>query len=473
MSFSDSSTLALSRDNDGHEKSLDNHARKLLDFTFFVNSPYVNAQIVTLNVGAEPVRFDIHSTILRQSAKLSAKVDYWSHEKQSVSLPELDEATAHTIVHYLYTGRYQALQLHEQDDIKMKLLEYKLGTCVYCAAAQYDLPGLADLAKVEVASLSDDVDIFDILAMAREFAFKLLPDNDAWYPMYLEEAVQVAMLQDPEPFRKPSFIAQIGGNMKLLQIVWKTGMNNFTRFSEPALSMDNKSVSSVSVAAPAGEVQTQNLDEEEQVIVEEEVTGDKPQDDEIMAPAVDESAPEEEAPTSHPIAEPEPTTSLEPATHPEPAPKPTPPAAEDEEIHLEAIDPIDQTPRAPEPFTDELDFHTSKTYQQMGKKADVAAPSTDTPSSSPPAPALTTKSTTQELKKPTHTRSDSVLQLDDLVVKPTGEVITVGEASLAEEIVQPVEEEQNTTGNEKVQRLSKKALKKQKKLKKAAEDAAL
>jgi hypothetical protein len=73
------------------------------------NRPYADAEIVSLIVGPDATPFSIHNTVLAQSAVLAAKLDPGSMAKQHVLLPELDEATAHTLVHYMYTGKYQYL----------------------------------------------------------------------------------------------------------------------------------------------------------------------------------------------------------------------------------------------------------------------------------------------------------------------------------------------------------------------------
>ncbi|CAO2654526.1 Nn.00g112590.m01.CDS01 [Neocucurbitaria sp. VM-36] len=381
MSVSDISTLAVSRDNEGSYQLLDGYAYGVGDLAVnsYEKSPYANAQMVSLDVGPDATRFDIHGTVLCQSAELAAKFDPWSLKKEPVPLPELDEATAHTLVHYLYTGKYQALNTHAQSD-KAVALSYKLGTCVYCAAVRYKLPGLVELAKDKITSFGEDVSIFDTLAMAREHAFPLLPDEETWYPAYLEGAINSAMAEDPEPFRKPDFITQVEGNSRLLQVVWKTVMSNYAR----------------TPVAP--------------VVAE----------DDAVTPTA-ESVPEEPAPVdtqeSEPTQEPEDASSREPepvenvASAPEPievGPSPKVAVSEsdntqDESLELDDIEPTVETRQAPEPFTDELGFETSKMYKQMGKKSDV------------PFEAETTLETP---KKTTHTRSDSVMQGEESEAKP-------------------------------------------------------
>ena len=141
-------------------------------------------------------------------------------------LPELDQTTAHTLIHYLYTGKCQILSKDASSDAVIPE-SYRLGTCVYCAAIRYNLPGLAELAKNKIKSFN--ISVFDVLSVARDHAFSLLPEWDAWYPSYVEHVLNKAMAEDPEPFRKSDFISMIEGNRKLLRLVWETVLNNYAR----------------------------------------------------------------------------------------------------------------------------------------------------------------------------------------------------------------------------------------------------
>ncbi|KAF1930326.1 uncharacterized protein M421DRAFT_90890 [Didymella exigua CBS 183.55] len=189
-----------------------------------VHSPYVDSEIVSLDVGSSTTRFLVHSRMLDKSAALSALAS----KEQPVSLSKLDEGPAHTLVHFLYAGTFE---------VKFRYApvgKFRHSTCVYCAAVQYQLPSLAELSKDKIVEASEGLHIFDILRVARDQAFSLLPETDVWYSQYLEDVIQKAMAQDPGPFRKPDFITRVEGNSRLLQIVWKTVMSNYAIISAPA-----------------------------------------------------------------------------------------------------------------------------------------------------------------------------------------------------------------------------------------------
>jgi hypothetical protein len=286
------------------------------------------------------------------------------------------------MVHFLYTGNYQALKVDANFD-KIVPQSYMLGTCAYCAAARYKLPGLVELAKEKIVSLGEDVSIFDVLSVARDHGFPLLPEDDTWYSAYVEGALNSAMAEDPEPFRKPDFITQVEGNSKLLQVVWKTVMSNYAQTSTKSAAKDDE------IATPTVET---NLEPYEPASAEDYGTAANTQNvshgdlDTINEPAT--------VPATS-------TTTMDSSTDDVAASSET---TQEESIEFDDIQPMMKRPAAPESFTDELDYGSSKTYQQMGKKS-AQTTATDAPSNAS--------------EKPLHARSDSVMQFEEPELKPS------------------------------------------------------
>jgi hypothetical protein len=315
---------------------------------------------------------------------LAAKLDRKTAAKQQISIPELDKATAHVLVHYMYTAQYQELRT-SSDPQKSALSSYEAGTCVYCAAVRYQLPGLVDLAKEKITSLDEEVGISDVLAMARDHAFPLLPDDETWYPAYLEGAIKSAMAKDPEPFKSPTFITQVEGNTRLLQIVWKTVMSNYAL--APVVSNADEAVNSPTVKEISEDVNLADLDDpqkSENASVHELAPPPSVDGSQTTAVANDIAVD-----SKVPVKSPE---SLSSAGIPF-----------ESVLKLDDIDPTVETHRSLEPFTDELGFERSTTYKKMGKRdSDVEA--LDSGVGNVP-----------------HKRSDSVMQAEDLVKVPTKE----------------------------------------------------
>jgi len=337
-------------------------------------SPYATTQMVSLEVGPEATRFLVHDGVLSRSEVLAAKSYPLAFVKQSVLLPELDLNTAHTLVHYLYTGKYQSLNTLASSD-KVIPEVYKLGAGVYCAAARYKLPGLAELAQNKLKSLDEEMSIFDILTVARDHAFPLLPEDDLWYPSYVEQSLNDAMADDPEPFRKPDFITTVEGNSRLLQLVWKTVMSNYAR--APATPV----VSNEEATTPTAEVVPEL---HEPVSGEDAVTA-------IASPKVEDKEELPAKPVSATVLKNDVAEAL--VTNDAISSKPTEEVAQ----KIDESQPVEK-PATLEPFTDELDFKSSKTYQQMGNRK--------------PEPVEASISIRSEPKVPVHVRSDSMMQVE-------------------------------------------------------------
>lgn len=105
---------------------------------------------------------------------------------------------------------------------------YRLSTCVYCAAIRYKLSGLAELAQEKITAHGHDLTIFDILSVAREHAFPILPEDETWFPSYLEGAIKGAVKDDPALFMKPGFVDQIEGDRKFRQVIMKAIINTYS-----------------------------------------------------------------------------------------------------------------------------------------------------------------------------------------------------------------------------------------------------
>jgi hypothetical protein len=299
-------------------------------------------------------------------------------------LPELDETTAHTLVHYMYTGKYQYLQKSPRIETSA-ISGYQAGTCVYCAAARYQLTELIDLAKEKILSFGKDVGISDVLAMARDHAFPLLPEDDTWYPAYLEDVIKSAMAKDPEPFRRPEFITQVEGSSRLLQVVWKTVVNNY---ASATVVPQVKGDAPVVQAGSNGEIsEIKEIDIGRGSIADHHppasVDGSQ-----TTAVANDTAA---DSPSPAGFSE---TLHVDDVSV-------------ENSLNLDDIEPTIEAPQALDAFTDELGFEKSKMYQRMSKNEVATEPRIKMGG---------------EQQKFTHQRSDSVIQADEDAMLPAKEV---------------------------------------------------
>jgi hypothetical protein len=285
---------------------------------------------------------------------------------------ELDELTAHTLVGYMYTGKYTDLRSSIETKVSA-VAKYEAGTCVYCAAVRYQLLELAELAKSKIMAFGEEVSISDVLKMAKNRAYPLLPENETWYPAYLEGAIKSAMAKDPEPFKRPDFITQVEGNSRLLQVVWKTVISNYAGTVAAPIAQDD-----------VVEAKVQKHDNIEEVAIAQSPSPASVDGSQTTAVANDIS-----------VRSPSPATPY--------GTRITAAALFEDNLKLDDIEPTVETHQVPEPFTDELGFEKSKTYQKMSKNE------TD------PTPSVLQAN---GLGQPTHKRSDSMMQAEDAVTEP-------------------------------------------------------
>jgi hypothetical protein len=272
--------------------------------------------------------------------------------------------TAHTLVHFLYTGRYNTLEPRDVG-ARTALSQYKLGTCAYCAAIRYKLPGLAELAKQTMVAEQEHLTILDVLVVAREHAFPLLPEDESWFSSYLEDAIHAAVTKDAELFTRPGFVDQIEGDRRYRQVVMKAIVNSYSQ-APPAANTPP--------AAPVTEQRASTL-----------------------SPVVSIANHEADMSTG--------------------------------ETLLDEITPSLEGHVAPEPYSDELGWESSKTFQnqKLGPKSTVTE-------------AVPTK--------PTHVRVDSVVGVEDILpVSVSAEKIEPAEKNERPAEVTETAEKKGTTAS--------------------------
>ncbi|KAK3216184.1 hypothetical protein GRF29_8g2487650 [Pseudopithomyces chartarum] len=193
-----------------------------VDVNPYTESPYKDPELILIDVGPKPVRYYVHRTVLSQSKVLFAKINpsFWQSKANIITLPDLDESTAHTLVHYLYSGGYQMLKRHSSIR-RSKEMMYQSSVLVYCTALHYELSGLADLAREKIRYLGERVPILDILITSREHAFPNLPQDDSWFSTYLHNTIELAVKTNPKLFTESSFSDQIEGNRTFRHVVVK------------------------------------------------------------------------------------------------------------------------------------------------------------------------------------------------------------------------------------------------------------
>ncbi|KAJ4007300.1 hypothetical protein NW752_007721 [Fusarium irregulare] len=78
---------------------------------------------------------------------------------EEFDLTDTPFSVGHVIVHFLLTGTYQTLRFWRLDLEWGRAQEFRTAICVYAAAVEKKLPGLRDLARLQIAKLGEQIDL--------------------------------------------------------------------------------------------------------------------------------------------------------------------------------------------------------------------------------------------------------------------------------------------------------------------------
>ena len=125
----------------------------------------------------------------------------------TLCLPGVSAATGHTLVHYLYTGTYQALEAKGEDSATPAHIKFKQGLLVFILASTYELPDLKRLAKEQIEILGSCMALVEILDTVRKEFSKMA---SSWFHEYLQDRAKMQFDLDYTFFTSKAFIESVG-----------------------------------------------------------------------------------------------------------------------------------------------------------------------------------------------------------------------------------------------------------------------
>lgn len=146
--------------------------------------------------------------IVDQHPGLKKKLDPFDSR---ITLREVDEDIGHTLIHYLYTGRYQTLGLASLPDDERAPAEFKRSVLTYCAARLCGIGDLEELTKTKIENISKDLSIFDVQRITEEISGKL-PRHGDWFSAKVDDLVKAALTTDDSLLTNPRIVDAIGRN---------------------------------------------------------------------------------------------------------------------------------------------------------------------------------------------------------------------------------------------------------------------
>jgi hypothetical protein len=133
----------------------------------------------------------------------------WSNANagETICLPGVSAATGHTLVHYLYTGTYQALESKGGDGATPAQVKFKQALLTFILASRYELQGLERLAREQIQALGSHLALVEVLDTVRKEFSRM---NVSWFHEYLQARAKEQFDIDYTFFTSKDFIDSVG-----------------------------------------------------------------------------------------------------------------------------------------------------------------------------------------------------------------------------------------------------------------------
>ncbi|EKG14253.1 hypothetical protein MPH_08581 [Macrophomina phaseolina MS6] len=185
-----------------------------------VTSPYCSG-FSKVAFGQGSVAYYVLSCLLARYPKLE-NLQAFSKFSPRIELPEVYAGVGHTLVHFLFTGRYQTLRSSEAPNEDEDDVEYGRALMTYAAARAYDLNDLACLAQGKAQSHGDALKISSALDHIKAVVSAGL-SNDEWLDAHLNEKLGAFFREPDELFDIQDLVSCVGEalafNKKLVEVL--------------------------------------------------------------------------------------------------------------------------------------------------------------------------------------------------------------------------------------------------------------
>lgn len=122
----------------------------------------------------------------------------------------ISQKIGHVLVHYLFTGEYQILEIDESKNAKDKTLdELRLAVQVFLALQKWNFPGLQVLAQLEIESLCNSVDFFDLVRIMDEELKERVVIDEEWLRNFLIQNLNMALEENEKLIEDSSLLNEL------------------------------------------------------------------------------------------------------------------------------------------------------------------------------------------------------------------------------------------------------------------------
>ncbi|CAN9318867.1 unnamed protein product [Alternaria alternata] len=172
-------------------------------------NPYTSPS-ATLYFGSTLQEYHLPDVLLQRLERIPSH-DSWTGK---IHLADVDASIGHVLIHFLHTGLYQTLSKEEPESTENtqqdNVNEFQTALLTLEAAKKYGVPGLQDLAQVELERRGEDMCLRDAVRVIRE-DFLVGPSGEhAWLRDYVSTKVRSAFEHDPSAILAPDFFDSIG-----------------------------------------------------------------------------------------------------------------------------------------------------------------------------------------------------------------------------------------------------------------------
>jgi hypothetical protein len=156
---------------------------------------------------------------------------------EQTTIEGTSESSGHALVHYLYTGNYQALRSKEDSPAQRRIADMETSIQVYATARAYQLTRLEELAKSEIERLGRDMADESILSAVKD-AYPSLRADDTWMAAYLLARMET-LLKTPSALLGTDFLDRFSNPAPMAKILLEAMLRLFCRRMESSKLIDD------------------------------------------------------------------------------------------------------------------------------------------------------------------------------------------------------------------------------------------
>jgi hypothetical protein len=172
--------------------------------TNIYQSPYIT-RAVSVYIGESRAKYTVLLAIVNQYPGLKERLN----SDDSIILDTVDENIGHTLIHFIFTGRYQILGTNVPLSERRAASEFQTSLLAYCAANLCGISKLEEFSKVKTEELQKELSIFDLQRVSEEI-YRKLPQHDNWFPTAIQRWVRERFTTDDTLFKDERLPVLIG-----------------------------------------------------------------------------------------------------------------------------------------------------------------------------------------------------------------------------------------------------------------------